>query len=135
MKQKWFVDAIAALDAAAEGDSNDAEIDAAQELKEAALALLRKAAARDIAVAELVDEFDQRNDAAWNENSVQFPRLLAEIHALIGDDLMAEVADAMDLKPEEVYEIFERATEEFEKIKPAARSTDLANRHNRTLPE
>ncbi len=28
------------------------------------------------------------------------PEMLAEIHALIGDELVAEVADAMDLKPE-----------------------------------
>jgi hypothetical protein len=58
---KSVLDKIAALDRAAEGDSNDAEIDAAQELKDAALALVRKAAARDIALAEMLDEFDSSN--------------------------------------------------------------------------
>ncbi len=58
---KSVLDKIAALDRAAEGDSNDAEIDAAQELKVAALALARKAAARDVALAEMLDEFDSSN--------------------------------------------------------------------------
>lgn len=58
---KSVLDKITALDRAAEGDSNDAEIDAAQDLKDAALALVRKAAARDVALAEMLDEFDSSN--------------------------------------------------------------------------
>jgi hypothetical protein len=51
---------------------------------------------------------------------IQFPRLLAEIHALIEPELVEELANAMDLDAARVYELFERATEEFERIKPPA---------------
>ncbi len=57
---KTVLDSITSLDNAMEGDSNDAEIDAAQELRHTALALVRRAAERDIALAEMLDEFDAR---------------------------------------------------------------------------
>lgn len=59
---KVVLEKIAVLVVAVEGDSNDAEIGAAQELRHTALALVRKIAARDIAVAEMLDDFDRRAD-------------------------------------------------------------------------
>lgn len=119
---KAVLDKISALNKASDEESNDAEIDAAHELKEASLALVRKAAEHDVALAELVDEFDRRSDEVWNDNAIQFPRLLAEIHALITPKFAAEVAASMDLQPEEVYELLERATDVFEEMKPPIES-------------
>ena len=41
----------------------------------------------------------------WENNAVQFPRLLTE------------VALSMDLKPDELHELFDRAIDEWERIK------------------
>jgi len=45
--------------------------------------------------------------------------LCGEIHALIDWDFVTEIAQAMDLEDERVYELFERATDTFNKIKDA----------------
>lgn len=114
-----LLDSIVAHGKAREGDSNDAEIDAAQDLRDAALAFVRKAAERDITLSEMLDAFDRGADHVWEDNAIQFPRLLAEIHALIDPDFVTEIAQAMDLENEQVYELFTRATAEFERIKDA----------------
>jgi hypothetical protein len=54
----------------------------------------------------------------WERNEFQFPRLLAEIYAVglsIGD--WDKLAEAMDLEKEEIGELFNRAQEEWERIK------------------
>jgi len=114
---KALLESIVAHDKARDGNSNDTEIGAALSLREAALAFVRKTAEQDVALAEMVDEFDHVVDGAWADNAIQFPRLLAEIHALIDPGFVTEIAQAMDLEDERVYELFERATGEFEKIK------------------
>ena len=53
----------------------------------------------------------------WTDNSVQFPRLLAEISAVIPRETVEEVGESMDLEPAEVYALFSRAETEWEKIK------------------
>lgn len=57
-------------------------------------------------------------NSAWNDNSIQFPRLLAEIAAI---GLSREDKDAlcasMDLEPAELEELFVRAEKEFEQMK------------------
>lgn len=58
---KLVLDKIAALDKAADGDSNDAEIDAALDLREAGLELVRKVAEHDISLAQMLDEFDRQS--------------------------------------------------------------------------
>lgn len=54
-----LLEKIAEFDTAVDGDSGDAELNAAFEMKSAAIAFLRKAAERDVQLAELIDEFDE----------------------------------------------------------------------------
>jgi hypothetical protein len=55
----------------------------------------------------------------WLDNSIQFPRLLAEINAnvdmSVGD--MVALCESMDLNPLDINELFDRADEEWERIK------------------
>ena len=55
----------------------------------------------------------------WNNNSIQFPRLLAEIHMVgdLTDEQMQAIAESMSLNVVEVREIFDRAAEEFDEMK------------------
>lgn len=52
----------------------------------------------------------------WNDNAIQFPRLLAEISATQELDMEA-LADSMDLSVAEVKELFDRADAAWEVIK------------------
>ena len=55
----------------------------------------------------------------WGDNSVQFPRLLAEISANVGISSAdwAGLCESMDLNHDELEELFNRAHEEWERIK------------------
>lgn len=55
----------------------------------------------------------------WRENSIQFPRLLAEIDAVspLTPQQEQDVADSMDLSVEAVRSLFERASRSWERIK------------------
>lgn len=55
----------------------------------------------------------------WQDNSFQFPRLLAEINAtgVISPKSLKLLATEMDCKVEDVQDILKRATEVFDKIK------------------
>ena len=53
----------------------------------------------------------------WKDNSIQFPRLLAEINATQDSLDMEALCESMDLEQEQIDELFERATVDFEKIK------------------
>jgi hypothetical protein len=52
----------------------------------------------------------------WNEDNIQFPRLLAEIVATQDIDVNA-LAESMDLDTDEVWALFSRAEKKFEIIK------------------
>jgi hypothetical protein len=55
---------------------------------------------------------------AWADNRIQFPRLLAEIHAVgLVPKQYAQLQQSMDLSTEEIEEIFTRAEKEWEDIK------------------
>lgn len=55
-------------------------------------------------------------EGPWFDNSIQFPRLLVEIMAT--QDLNWEaLCDSMDLEPEDIDALFERADIEWEAIK------------------
>ena len=54
--------------------------------------------------------------SAWDDNSIQFPRLLAEIYAT-QDLKMAALCESMDLEVGDIVEIFERALIDWERIK------------------
>lgn len=53
----------------------------------------------------------------WENNSVQFPRLLAEISATQDNLDIPALAESMDLTVEEVNELFDRADAAWERIK------------------
>lgn len=55
----------------------------------------------------------------WNNNAVQFPRLLCEIMATQELD-METLAEAMDLSIEDVNALFDRADQAWENIKSGA---------------
>jgi hypothetical protein len=59
------------------------------------------------------------SDEKWNDNSIQFPRLLCEMNACveINDDDWGYISQSMDLDIAEVDEILDRANDEWEKIK------------------
>ncbi len=55
---------------------------------------------------------------AWNDNSVQFPRLLTEIFmAGVTPEQLRDMEQSMDLSKGEILELFQRAEKEFLKIK------------------
>lgn len=54
----------------------------------------------------------------WNNNAVQFPRLLAEIRAVsLTDDQYRELAASMDLTRDQIDELLERAETRWQGIK------------------
>ena len=55
----------------------------------------------------------------WKNNNIQFPRLLAEIDAVVEftGQQKDELCISMDLEWSDIEEIFERAQIEFDKIK------------------
>lgn len=59
---------------------------------------------------------DQEN-LNWDDDSIQFPRLLAEIMATQDNLDVDALCEAMDLGREDIWELFDRAQEEWEAIK------------------
>lgn len=57
----------------------------------------------------------------WGDNSIQFPRILAELQGLVTFDQMRELSELTDLSERELEEIFERAIRAWEDIKSDAR--------------
>jgi hypothetical protein len=60
-----------------------------------------------------------RANRNWNNNRIQFPRLIAELWGVIDLKTLREVALSMDLDGGQVQELFERADKEWQKIKAA----------------
>jgi hypothetical protein len=55
----------------------------------------------------------------WKDNSIQFPRLLAEIMATceLTETMWASLCESMDITSDELSELFDRAQDEWERIK------------------
>ena len=55
----------------------------------------------------------------WENNAIQFPRLIAEINANVKftDKQWTYLEKSMDLSRYEIAELFDRASDEWEKIK------------------
>jgi hypothetical protein len=55
----------------------------------------------------------------WDDNAIQFPRLIAELEAAgaITPKVMGDLATSMDLRLSEVRELIDRACDEFDRIK------------------
>ena len=57
----------------------------------------------------------------WNDDAIQFPRLLAEIHSIgLSKEQIDLLAAAMDLDQSNIYDLLDRATEAFDAIKAAS---------------
>lgn len=62
---------------------------------------------------------EEKQVSPWDDNSIQFPRLICEINACVdirGKDWQT-LCESMDLQEEDVEELFDRANDEWEKIK------------------
>ena len=61
-----------------------------------------------------------RNNDPWNNDAIQFPRLLAEIWAVgLTEEQIKDLCVSMDVKPKHIHEIFQRAERHFERLKPS----------------
>lgn len=61
-------------------------------------------------------------EGLFSNDSIQFPRLLAEINALgLSRAQLNDLCASMDLRPDEVAQLFERAEREWERIKEGTR--------------
>lgn len=60
----------------------------------------------DATIAELQEHRARLAGDPWRENSIQFPRLLAEVSAVIEDRQIAEIAISMGLPESKVRELF-----------------------------
>lgn len=65
---------------------------------------------------EIVNSGEDTGNQVWEDNRIQFPRLISEIMATQFLDL-EQLAESMDLTIDEVNELFDRASEEWESIK------------------
>lgn len=79
-----------------------------------------EAGARGVGLAEQIDALRVKRDrtprrqSLWLDDSIQFPRLLAEIVATQDNLDIAALCESMDLDPEEVDELFDRAQSAWE---------------------
>lgn len=62
-------------------------------------------------------QFDELANATWNNNDIQFPRLIAECWAVLTEEQFKELCSSMDLDAEELTSLFERADEVWQKAK------------------
>jgi hypothetical protein len=53
----------------------------------------------------------------WENNDVQFPRLLTEVAAVLTTEQYKEIALSMDLTLDDVTDLFERAERVWDNIK------------------
>jgi hypothetical protein len=57
-------------------------------------------------------------EALWEDDHIQFARLLAEIKAVgLTDSQSRDLCDSMDLPLESICELLDRAEEEWERLK------------------
>jgi hypothetical protein len=59
------------------------------------------------------------SEKSWHDNSIQFPRLIAEICANVEfkPEHWRDLQDSMDISEGELNDLFDRANDEWEKIK------------------
>ena len=64
----------------------------------------------------------------WNDNSIQFPRLLAEIAATVelSPAQQVKLCESMDITFQELGELFDRAQDAWERIKYGTVARGLA---------
>ena len=64
---------------------------------------------------------DRETGEAWNDNFIQFPRLICEISATQDDLDLEELAESMDLNLRELNQLFDRAHAVWDDIKERSR--------------
>lgn len=91
--------------------------------------LEEKCACPDCGYVEDFSVIEQHNPR-WDDDSIQFPRLLAEIASTVEltEDQMGELAASMDLEFNDIAEIFDRAQARWEEIKESFHT--LVDLHN-----
>lgn len=62
----------------------------------------------------------------WRRDDLQFPRLLAEVQAVLEPGQYKELSVSMDLSNKEVEELFDRADTAWERIKSGGLDAHLA---------
>jgi len=77
--------------------------------------------ARYLSAGSWVDEQAKLIKDKWEDDTVQFARLLCELVANVEDLKLEEVAKSMDLSLDEAKELFDRAHTAWEKAKEGAR--------------
>jgi len=63
---------------------------------------------------------EKQRNLNWKNNQIQFPRLIAELEAAGAFSfgmIMRQIGDSMDLTRDEILEVVERASNEWDKIK------------------
>jgi NADH:ubiquinone oxidoreductase subunit E len=60
---------------------------------------------------------DEQENPKWLDNRIQFARLIAEMQGYVSYKVVRIVAKEMDLTPDQVLELFDRAVAEWEVIK------------------
>lgn len=61
----------------------------------------------------------------WNNNEVQFPRLLAELQGILPRETVEAVAESMDLTPAQVGELLDRAVVAWQDIQSDLRWEEI----------
>ncbi len=79
------------------------------------------------------------SDDRWRDDAIQFPRLIAEIAANVEGtpDEWAALCESMDISPQQLNELFERANTAWERAKdavaPASESTPTTDMNGHTF--
>ena len=66
-------------------------------------------------------QFNELTNATWENNEIQFPRLIAECWAVLTEEQFNELCTSMDLDSEELTSLFERADKAWQKAKNVTR--------------
>lgn len=66
-----------------------------------------------------IPKVSKNPDVNWRNDDIQFPRLIAEMEAMgaFQKPLLYDLSASMDLTPNEVLEIVDRAQNKWDKIK------------------
>jgi hypothetical protein len=70
-----------------------------------------------VAATILGDDWEMQMSDVWDNDQIQFPRLLAEVNALITDDELSRIEASMDLTTKQVEQLFDRAEKAWERIR------------------
>jgi len=80
-----------------------------------------------------VDNFQliEQNNPKWEDDSIQFPRLLAEINACVDISLLdwQKLQESMNLSEGNILDLFERANQKWEMIKKSVQAGVISKKY------